>query len=402
MKIVVLGGAGLMGPAIVQDLAAAPQVSQITVADLDVAGAQQVIEQIQGDNLEAVPVDVREPASVDAVLRDADACINAVQYYFNLDVMQACLRTQTPYIDLGGLFYITREQLELSSAFAEAGITAVLGLGSSPGVSNVAAACAAGELDRIESIHLYNAADIVEEDPLGQTYSIQTILDEITKEPVIFQDGEFTTVEPLSGQEIFQFQSPVGYRKVHHSLHSELATLPLSYADRGVSDVFFKIAFFGYSEEALGQLKRLADLGLGSDEALQVGDVSVRPRDVLVALQRERAREADAKADDEPRGHKNVAAVVSGERNGQPATVRVDALAPPHKAWGASGSLLMVTSPPAIAAVWLAEGRIDRPGVHPPETVIPSHEFFAALAERGVQTTITHTLPLNYSGRNNS
>ncbi len=293
MKIVVLGGAGLMGPGIVQDLANIPQVSQITVADLDAAGAQRVVEQVPESNLEAVAVDVREPAVVERVLRDADACVNAVQYYFNLDVMQACLRTRTPYVDLGGLFYVTRKQLALTPAFTEAGVTAILGLGSSPGVSNVAAACAVEALDRIESIHLYNATDTVEEDPLGQTYSLRTILDEIIQEPVVFQDGAFTTVEPLSGQELFPFQPPVGLRKVHHSLHSELATLPLTYAGLGVRDVFFKIAFFGYSEEALRQLKLLADLGLGSDAPLQVGDGAIRPRDVLVALQRERARTAD-------------------------------------------------------------------------------------------------------------
>lgn len=394
MKIVVLGGAGLMGPGIVRDLAANSAVSQITVADLDLAGARRVVAQTSGNNLEAVAVDVRAPESVDAVLRDADACVNAVQYYFNLDVMQACLHTRTPYVDLGGLFHVTREQLKLSPAFAEAGLTAILGLGSSPGVSNVAAACAAEGLDRIESIHLYNAADVVEEDPLGQIYSLQTILDEITKQPVVFANGEFVTAEPLSGQEIFQFQPPIGYRKVHHSLHSELATLPLTYGDRGVQDVFFKIAFFGYSEAALTQLKLLADLGLGSDEPLDAGGVTVRPRDVLVALQREHAGTAATKSEGKPRPHKDVAAVVRGERAGEPVTVRVDALAPPHEAWGMSGSLLMVTSPPAIGAVWLAEGRIDRPGVHAPEVAVPAREFFAALAERGVQTTITRTQPL--------
>ncbi len=89
-----------------------------------------------------------------------------------------------------------------------------------------------------------------------------------------------------------------------------------------------------------------------------------------------------------------MAAVVTGERAGQPATVRVDVLAAPHAEWGVSGASLMVTAPPAIGAVWLAERRIDRPGVHPPETVIPPREFFAALAERGIRTTITRTQPL--------
>lgn len=394
MHIAVLGGAGLMGPGIIRDLCANPRVTHITVGDLDYAAAQHVVEQAGGSNLEAAAVDVRGAESVDAVLRDADACVNAVQYYFNLDVMRACLRTQTPYVDLGGLFHVTRQQLDLSAAFAERGLAAILGLGSSPGVSNVAAACAARELDRIESIHLYNASDTMEDDPLGQIYSIRTILDEIMEEPVVFTDGEFTTAAPLSGQEVFRFLPPVGYRKVHYSLHSELATLPLSYRDRGVRDVFFKIAFFGYSEEALNQLKLLAGLGLGSDEPLEVGDATVRPRDVLVALQRRRASERSEAKPSELQGYKNVAAVVAGTRDGQPATVRVDALATPHAAWGASGSNVMVTSPPAIGAVWLAEGRIDEPGVHAPETVVPPRDFFAELAERGVRTTITRTTPL--------
>jgi lysine 6-dehydrogenase len=394
MKIAVLGGAGLMGPGIIRDLTAAPQISQITVGDLDSAAAQRLVEEMPGSKLHAAAVDVRDAASVDAVLRDADACVNAVQYYFNLDVMRACLRTQTPYVDLGGLFHVTRQQMDLSAAFAENGLSAILGLGSSPGVSNVAAACAAEELETIESIHLYNASDTLEDDPLGQVYSIRTILDEITEEPVVFSGGEFGTVAPLSGQEIFQFLPPVGYRKVHHSLHSELATLPHSYRDRGVQEVSFKIAFFGYSEEALNKLKLLADLDLGSDEPLEVGDVVVRPRDVLVALQRRRASQMSKAEPAEPQGYKNVAAVVAGRQDGQAVTVRLDALATPHAAWGVSGSNVMVTSPAAIGAVWLAEGRIDKPGVHPPETVIPPREFFAALAERGVQTTLTRTTPL--------
>lgn len=394
MHIAVLGGAGLMGPGIIRDLSANPQVSRITVGDLDYAAARRVAGEIGGSDLEAVTVDVRDAESIDALLRDADACVNAVQYYFNVDVMQACLRTQTPYVDLGGLFYVTRRQLDLSAAFAEKRLTAILGLGSSPGVSNVAAACAAQELDTVDSIHLYNASDTMEDDPLGQIYSIRTILDEITEKPVVFTGGEFTTAAPLSGQEIFQFLPPVGYRKVHHSLHSELATLPLSYRDRNIREVFFKIAFFGYSEEALNQLKLLADLGLGSDEPLEVGDATVRPRDVLVALQHRRADGRSEGKPAEPQGYKNVAAVVAGARDEEPVTVRVDALATPHAAWAASGSNVMVTSPAAIGAVWLAEGRIDQPGVHAPETVVPPRDFFDELAERGVRATITRTMPL--------
>jgi len=58
---------------------------------------------------------------------------------------------------------------------------------------------------------------------------------------------EFTEVEPLSEEELFPFREPIGYRKAHLSLHSEVATIPLSLAHKG-SGCEFKIHFFGFSE----------------------------------------------------------------------------------------------------------------------------------------------------------
>ena len=46
--------------------------------------------------------------------------------------MRACLEVSAHYIDLGGLFHITRKQFELQEEFAAAGLTAVLGMGSTP------------------------------------------------------------------------------------------------------------------------------------------------------------------------------------------------------------------------------------------------------------------------------
>ena len=37
----------------------------------------------------------------------AAVCVNSTQYYFNLDVMRACLKAGVHYLDLGGLFHVT-------------------------------------------------------------------------------------------------------------------------------------------------------------------------------------------------------------------------------------------------------------------------------------------------------
>ena len=63
--------------------------------------------------------------------------INSAQYEVNLPVMEGALRAGAHYVDLGGLFHTTRRQLLLDDRFKAAGLTAVLGLGSCPGIANV-------------------------------------------------------------------------------------------------------------------------------------------------------------------------------------------------------------------------------------------------------------------------
>ena len=60
--------------------------------------------------------------------------------------MRACLEAGCHYIDLGGLYWLTGRQLELHDEFEQAGLLALLGMGSSPGKTNVMAVEAVREL----------------------------------------------------------------------------------------------------------------------------------------------------------------------------------------------------------------------------------------------------------------
>ncbi|MFV2045455.1 MAG: saccharopine dehydrogenase family protein [Anaerolineales bacterium] len=148
MKIVVLGGAGIIGRAISKDLA--QNFERVVVADRDLVAAEAVAREA-GDAASARAVDVTDPQVLEALLEGANACINSVNYYFNLEVMRACLTLGVPYLDLGGLFHMTRKQIELHDEFKSRGVTAVLGMGSCPGVANVQAGWLAGMLDTVES-----------------------------------------------------------------------------------------------------------------------------------------------------------------------------------------------------------------------------------------------------------
>lgn len=398
MKIILLGGAGIIGKVIARDLALTGDVAEIVVADLNEAEAQATVDKAApGDSrFKAAPIDVTDRAALVKLLAGADCVINSVQYYFNLDVMRACLEAGCHYLDLGGLFHTTRKQLELNEDFQAKGLTAILGLGSCPGIANVQPALVAERFDTIRSIKIYNGATTDSRDSLAWPYSLATILDEMTERPVVFRNGEFIEKEPLSEEEVFDFRAPIGHRITHLTLHSEAATLPLSYADKGVQDCFFKINFFGYSEKAFRRLQQLTQLGLGDKQPVWVKaqlpggervEVQVRPRDMLgeVLLRSEATQRG------ENPGFKDIATVVEGTKNGRPLTIRVDTTAWPHEAYGVSGGTLVVGVPPAVVARWLAAGEVSVKGVCPPETSVDPLGFFKALAERRIHTDVTVT-----------
>ena len=381
MRIALLG-AGIIGAVVARDLATWDSPEEVVVGDLDGDRAALVAKQHGFDH---VATDVRDLASLDAFLAGADAVVNAAQYEVNVPVMEGALRVGAHYTDLGGLFFTTRKQLELDERFREAGLTAVVGIGSCPGIANVHAGDLAARMDTVRSVVIYNGATVDPSDSLKWPYSLWTIFDEIVERAMVFRDGQFVDLDPLSEEEMFSFKQPIGYAKTHLSLHSEVATIPVSLADKGIEACEFKIAFFGFPEAALRKLQFLASLGLASKEPRRVGSVEgVIPRRLLIDLLEELQPEPPQHA-----GFKDIATVAEGTRNGEPVRLRIDTTAWPSEELQVAGGTVVVGSPAAIIARWLGSGKITKPGVHPPETAVPPQPFYEELAKRGVQTALT-------------
>ncbi len=386
MRVALLGG-GIIGAVVARDLATWDQPEELIVGDLDGSRAREVAGE---HGYEHAAVDIRDRESLDSFLLGADVVINAAQYQFNLPVMEGALRVGAHYADLGGLFYTTRRQLELDQRFRDAGLTAVLGIGSCPGIANVHAGDLAQRLDSVESIRIFNGSTVDPTDSLRWPYSLWTILDEITERPMVFRDGAFIDVDPLSEEEMFHFREPIGYTNTHLSLHSEVATIPLSLAAKGIRRCEFKIGFFGFSEAALRKLQFLASLGLASTEPRRVGRVEgVIPRQLLVDLLEEMPHTLP-----QHEGFKDIATIAEGTRDGTPARFRLDTTAWPSAELKVKGGTVVVGSPAAITGRWLGSKELNDPGVHPPEAVIPPQSFYAELAKRGVSTTLTEEFQL--------
>ncbi len=386
MKIVVLGGAGKMGCISVQDLAGDTRVGEVVIADQHLEQARRVAEIVDSPKITIQQVDVAGHDGLVGVLKGADACLNATVYYFNLEVMEACLEARVPYTDMGGLFHVTRKQLELNNRFEDQGLSAVLGLGSAPGVPNVQARYAADRLDTVESVRIYDGIKPPPPDDVNFTYAVPTIVDELTEPPMVFRDGQFVACEPLSEFEDYSFTPPIGVLPMHLSLHSEVATIPITFQDKGLKECFFKINFWGMAKETVEKIRVLADFGFAGREPVEVKGQLVAPRDLLVALMSEYVPPiseflAPPKTQP-PNWVKEIVTEVRGKKGGKTVTYRVGTLT-------CKGALPTGVAP-ARAAIWLADGRIA-PGVHPPEAVLDPEPFFKELEEREIYTQMSVT-----------
>jgi len=386
----VVGGAGAMGRITVRDLMETCAASdEVLIADYALAKAEALAASFSGagwPRVRAVRVDVRDGAGAAAALAGALVVVNAVQYQHNLAVMEAALAAGAHYVDMGGLFHVTRRQLELDARFKAAGKAAILGMGAAPGITNLLARHAADRLDEVREIHCrVGGLDRTRYQPqqaLPVAYSLKTILEEFSMEPAVFTKGEFTFVEPMSGDVPHRFPPPVGLRRPMYTIHSEVATLPLSYAAKGVREVSFKIAF---DQDFLRKVRFLRDLGMASHEPIDLTGVKVRPIDVVdkVAMSQPPARQVGKLEQ-----YEVVRAVVKGTERGKKVTWEVDCHTRGMPAWGV-GLDIDTGAPPAIAAHLLAAGEITATGAVPPEVAVPCAPFFRRLARRRMEVVAT-------------
>jgi lysine 6-dehydrogenase len=383
MRAVVLGGGGLTGRCAVRALAEGGVFDAVVAADLDAELADRAAR-AAGARATAHAVDVRDRASVVRILNGAAVVVNAVQYTFNLEVMRAALEAGVPYLDFGGLFHTTRRQLELDGEFRAARQLAVPGLGQVPGISNVLAAAATDDLDRVDRILFRDGwRDLTRGGPeISFSWSPSTFLDEMVLPAMVWKEGAYREERPLSGAEEFDFEDPVGETRVYRTLHSEVATLPESLRAKGLGHCEWKEGGPG-----IETLRTMAALGLASDRPLDVGGHPVVPRAFTMALLRREhliGIPEGVTVDD----WEVLDVEVVGHRGGKDVTRHAVARFPPRPDWRLSATEYAVGTAGAIGAEFIAQGRIVGAGVLPPERCVPAAPFREALRLRGIETRI--------------
>lgn len=386
MRIAVIGGAGAMGAITVRDLyETAGASSEILICDYNLTAAQELAASL-GSRAKAVFADVRKADALSEAVAGSNVVVNCVQYQFNLNVMEAALAAKAHYVDLGGLFHVTRIQLELFERFLENDLTALIGMGAAPGITNVLSRHLADQLDTMKELHLrVGGVDNSRYDgkmALPVSYSIKTILEEFSFQPAVFTKGEIKFVEPMSGDKPHRFPPPIGVQKPMYTIHSEVATLPNSFRDKGVKEVSFKIAF---DPEFLDRVKFIRDVGLASDEPVEVGGQKVAPIDLVnkVVMAQKRPKRIG-----KMKQYEVVRAIAKGTQGKKKVTLIADCHTTGMPAWDI-GLDIDTGSPPSIVAQMLAKGELTERGVLPAEIAVPVKPFFKELKKRRMKVVVT-------------
>jgi saccharopine dehydrogenase (NAD+, L-lysine-forming) len=191
--------------------------------------------------------------------------------------------------------------------------------------------------------------------------------------PVIFENGQFKSVEPLSGKENYRLPPPVDEVDGVYSIHSELATLPLTI--KGVKAVTFRV---GFSPALVQRVNILLELGLLNKGPVMIGKTKISPKDFLYA------HLATLNAPPSLDEFKSLQVEVAGKKNGEPKTMIFETVVRSSERWQLRATAIWTGVPAAIAAHWLGVGKIKVQGVVPPEVAIEPGPFIADLAKREI------------------
>jgi lysine 6-dehydrogenase len=372
MRMLVLG-AGLQGSACAFDLVQQDRVSHVTLADIQPERAAGFVKTFAGKKLTLAKLDVQDPAALAALLAGHVAVLNALPYYFNLDVTRAAVAAGLHYADLGGNTEIVFNQKKLDGDARAQNVSVIPDCGLAPGMVNILAA---------EGIRRVGAADSVKifvgglpqhpEPPLNYqiVYSLEGALDYYTTPSWVLREGKPARVDALSELETVGFPPPVGTLEAFHT-GGGISTMPWAYEGRVRTMEYKTLRYPGH----MAIMRPIRELGLLDITPLKVKGKEIVPRDAFIA--------AVSPKLNKPAGRDLVAlrVDVSSDTGKRASWELLDYY---DEARGISAMMRTTGYSLSITGLMQADGRITARGVQTPDEAVPFAAYVSELKRRGV------------------
>lgn len=314
-------GAGRQGTAAAYDLVVRGEAEEVVLADADPETAKSAAERVNA----LTDTETASPAVFDAgSLYDAslfmdglDAVIVAVPWRHIWTCTIAAIGARTHMCDLSGGHDTLERQLGLDAEARSRGVAIVPDCGEAPGLGNHVVAYAVSLLDEPEDVRYFDGGLPLHPEPPWNyrlTFSIEGVPLEYEGTTPWVRNGRLVDVEHLDPTETVMVDvgEPLGVLEAFSA--NAGGTLPRTIG-AGLRTFEARVLRYpGHVERMLA----LKDLGLFSEEPVEVDGVWVVPREVLKALLEPRIR-ADGQTVDIVIAHVEV----MGRHEGAPATATV-------------------------------------------------------------------------------
>jgi saccharopine dehydrogenase (NAD+, L-lysine-forming) len=345
----------------VKTLAAQDVISKVVIGDWNVEKAQKLAKEL-GPKVSAVKVNAEDSESIKAAVSGCDIVLNCVGPFYKTvkKILSTVLELGINYVDVCDDVDVTIDILNMDSQAKKAGILAVIGMGNSPGISNLMGKFAAenllDETDAIDIFHAHGGEAIEGESVIGHRFHCMTI------DVPMFLDGKLTYVkyfEPdgIALRQTFEFPI-LGEVPLYPYPHPEQITIPRYIKTKQVTNKGSVIP-----NEYYNLTRDLCGLGLASKEPVDVKGVKIAPYDFAMAYiinQRERILKETNFG--KQRGCLSI--VVKGKKGGKYREYRFH-LASRSEALGEGTGI-----PAAMGVLLMQMGKISAKGVLPPEGCI--------------------------------
>ncbi len=365
-RIFVLGGAGNMASECTRDLLRSPDISEVVIGEANLPAAHRLATALNDPRVTVVPVDVTDHADTAQKVQGYDVLMNGLYFGLFEHALAVACQARVNYADL-----ISEPTAEQYRQVKEAGITAISGLGLTPGLSNVLARHGANHLDQTEEIHIYWVSFRTIAPSQGL---LDTILWELATPCATRQyylHGRLVPAAPFEGSKVVRFGDPVGEQVVYYVPHTETVTLP-----RHIPGVQYVSVRGTWRPRLMEDVRILNKYGLLDDDLATVGDQQIRVRDFV----RDRIWQTQGGKVDADLWAFFLNVQVTGRQGQQIVTYVYDVTHP--ATWGERATAKMTGINASVGAILLARHGRTKTGLLDPEEYYDPAEFLAELATR--------------------
>ncbi|MGM0403206.1 MAG: saccharopine dehydrogenase family protein [Thermodesulfobacteriota bacterium] len=366
--VTVLGGCGAVGSVAVKTLADSGLFSKITIGDMNEARADELISALPVKNIFFTRTNAEDKEDIRQAVSGSDLVVNCIGPFYKTvkTVLQTVIEEKINYIDVCDDVDVTLDIFDMDAAAKAAGITAVIGMGSSPGATNLLAKFAADNLldetEAVDIFHAHGGEPVEGEGVIGHRFHCMQI------DIPMFLDGrlqyvKFFSPEGRALRRTFDFPMLGDDIAVYPYPHPEQVTLPNHIPLKQVTNRGTVLP-----DEYYGLIKDMCRIGLASQEPLNVKGHRVAPYDFAMAyILQERERILKNTNFGQQRGCCSV--VARGRKDGKKVEYRFH-MASRSQALGEGTGI-----PAAIGAMLMQQGKIKAKGVLPPEGCIDPNHF---------------------------